>query len=302
MRRRGGVRLVDLDPVVADAAAVVKVRVPANSHGAAAVFVMRKGRFGYLPSSQPAYCEPTSAASGRPRSRHRRPARHRVPRDLDPVEEVVGRQEGEVAAGVAVARDQVEGVRRDVLLVAGEDDEPVAAQLPGAREVLEVVVGDEVSSVSAVPVPAQEAEVEARELLRQPRGHGLPAHPGVGERMGQVDDVDRGVQVPAVAVDDVVGVPRVRRLDDEHRRGAEPARPENERRVVGVSSPAQAGDVVAARPSSSRGGRARASAPGPTAAAPAAAPSPACRTWPCPSRRRLRGRAFRRRRPGRSGA
>ena len=45
--------------------------VPLNSHGAAPVFTMRYGRFGYLPSSQPAYCAPISAASGRPTSRKR---------------------------------------------------------------------------------------------------------------------------------------------------------------------------------------------------------------------------------------
>ena len=93
-------------------------------------------------------------------------ADHRVARDLHPVEEVVGREEGEVAAGVPVARDQVVRVGRDVFLVAGEDDQPVAAQLPGAGDALEVVVGDEVRLVATPPVPAQEAEVEAPELLR----------------------------------------------------------------------------------------------------------------------------------------
>ena len=44
--------------------------------------------------------------------------------------------------------------------------------------------------------------------------------------MRQVDDVDGRVQVPAVAVEGVVRVPRVRRLDHEHRRRAEPLRAE----------------------------------------------------------------------------
>ena len=132
--------------------------------------------------------------------------------------------------------------------MACEDDEPVAAELPGARDALEVVIGDEVSPVAAVPVPAQEADVEALELLRQPRRHWLAVHPGGGERMRQVDDVDGRVEVPAVAVDVVVRMPRVGRLHDQHRRVAEPARAEDEWGVIGVRAPAQAGHVGPARP------------------------------------------------------
>ena len=49
----------------------------------------------------------------------------RVAVALDAVEEAVGREEREVAAQVAVALDQVVGMRRHVLLVPGEDDQVV---------------------------------------------------------------------------------------------------------------------------------------------------------------------------------
>ena len=111
-----------------------------------------------------------------------------------------------------------------------------------------------------------------------------------------------GVEVPAVAVDDVVRVPRVRRLHDEHGRRAEPARAEDERRVVGVNAPGQAGDVVPARPGRAEADVYEPASGCPTGGAPAAARSPACRTCACPSRARLPGPACRRHRPGRSGA
>ena len=52
---------------------------------------------------------------------------------------------------------------------------------------------------------------------------------------------------------DVVRVPGVGRLHDEHGCGAESARTEDERRVVGVRAPGQARDVVAAGQSEPRG-------------------------------------------------
>src|SRR5581483_12440315 len=96
----------------------------------------------------------------------------------DAVEEVVRGEEGEVAAGVAVGVDQFVDVAGDVLLVAGEDDQAVAAQLARAADALEVVVGEEVRLEAARPVPAAKAEVELPELLRQAGGHAAAADVG----------------------------------------------------------------------------------------------------------------------------
>ena len=74
--------------------------------------------------------------------------------------------------------------------MAGEDDQPIVAQPARAGDALEVVVGDEVGAVAAAPVPAQEAEVEAPELLRQPGGDDPAADVGAGEGVGEVDDMD----------------------------------------------------------------------------------------------------------------
>jgi len=60
--------------------------------------------------------------------------------------------------------------------------------------------------------------------------------------------VDGRCEVPAVAVRDVVGVPGVGRLDDEHRLGSGPLRSEDEWCIDGVAVPAEPRDVVAARP------------------------------------------------------
>src|SRR5207237_10421689 len=144
--------------------------------------------------------------------------------------------------------DELVDVRGDVLLVSAEDDEAVLEQLLDARDALEVVVGEEVGAVAAVPVPAEEAGVEAPELLGQTRGNDLTTDDVVGEGISEVDGVDAGVEVPAVAAEDVVGMPRVRRLDHEDAVRAERLRPEDEGRVVAAARPRQPRDVVAARP------------------------------------------------------
>jgi hypothetical protein len=93
-----------------------------------------------------------------------RSSHHAVAGNRDAVEEIVGRQEGEVAAEVPIALDQVIDVARHVLLVTGEHDQPVVVEAARARPVLEIVVRDEVGLEAAAPVPAQEAEPETDEL------------------------------------------------------------------------------------------------------------------------------------------
>src|SRR5438045_297539 len=102
-----------------------------------------------------------------------------------------------------------------------EDDQLVPQELLDALDVLEVVVGEEVRAVAAPPVPAEEADVELLELLREPGGDGPAFDVAAHEWIREVDDVDARVEVPAVAVVRVVRVPRVRRLDHEHRRRAQ---------------------------------------------------------------------------------
>ena len=144
-RRRRGAR-VDLDAVRGRTTTPSGRPVPAKSPrqpSAAPVTIERAPAL--APWSEPTYCTPTSAASGRPSFRHSLPrtSSRALPSHL-PVHVVRG-EEREVAAEVAEARDHVVLVTRHVLLVAGEDDEVVAPrELVAARDRVEVVVGDEV--------------------------------------------------------------------------------------------------------------------------------------------------------------
>src|SRR5882762_5250560 len=77
---------------------------------------------------------------------------------VDAPEEVVGREEREVAAEVAVTLRQVVDGRRDVLLVTGEDDQVVEArQVVAAREPFQVLVGQIVDLLARVREEAEEA-------------------------------------------------------------------------------------------------------------------------------------------------
>src|SRR3954466_5846180 len=164
VRGRGGVALIDLDPVVPESAAGVEAGAGEQPAGGAradnAVGMVGKG--GLVPAD---ILGSDESGLGAGEIAPARAAGHRVAGDADLVEKVVGREKGEVASQIAVALDHVVDMGGDVLLVPGEDDQAVVAQRWGARA-LEIVVGDEVGPVAASPVPAQEAEVEAEELIR----------------------------------------------------------------------------------------------------------------------------------------
>jgi hypothetical protein len=111
--------------------------------------------------------------------------------------------------------------------------------------------------------------------------------------------MDGRVEVPAVAVHDVVRVPGVRRLHDEHRRGAEPARTGG-RTARSRLRPRSGARRSRRSPSSSRGDLHEPAAL-PRRRRASAALSSVCRTCACPSRAQP-GPACLRPRPGRSGA
>ena len=76
--------------------------------------------------------------------------------EVDAPEEVVRRQEREVAAEISVALDHVVDVRRDVLLVTREDDRVVArGEVVAARDLLQVLVRDVVAALPGVDEEAQ---------------------------------------------------------------------------------------------------------------------------------------------------
>ena len=102
--------------------------VPANSQRCPAARRARPAAPGGTPGPSRRYWTPTSAASGRPRSRQRPTRRIEPSLIVTRAEEVVGRQEHQVAARVAVAADDVVRVPRDVLLVTREHDQVVQAR------------------------------------------------------------------------------------------------------------------------------------------------------------------------------
>ena len=123
-------------------------------------------------------------------------------------EEVVRREEEEIAAQVAIALDDVVRVRRDVLGVAREDDEVVRRCQPiAARERRDVVVREEVDLLPGPVQPGDEVEVPVPEPVRDAE---------VEKRARKVDASCRAAHVPAVApavavlVPEVVGLPGVR--------------------------------------------------------------------------------------------
>src|SRR5690348_3792149 len=127
VRGRGGAWFVDLDPVVAEAAAVMQTG--ASEEPTRDLRVDDSVRVVREAGLVPAHVLPADQARlGTAEVAPASAADHGVAGNLHPVEEVVGGEEGEIASLVAVARDQVVRVRGDVLLVPREDDQPVAAQ------------------------------------------------------------------------------------------------------------------------------------------------------------------------------
>ena len=99
--------------------------------------------------------DPDQAYLGPPERAPLRDPPDAAPLTLDAPEEVRRREEDQVPAAVAVARDQVVRMARDVLVVAGEDDQVVELrQRRRARKPLEVVVGEE---IDLLPGPVQPA-------------------------------------------------------------------------------------------------------------------------------------------------
>ena len=146
-------------------------------------------------------------------------------------EEVVRREEGEIAAEVAEVLDQVELMPRHVLGVAREDDEVVeGSQLLAGANRLEVGLGEELRLLARRVEPAEEADVVLPPLRR---------HAAAKEHPAELRGALRALRVPGVApavpvgVAEVVGLPRVRRDHDrDAARRPERRRPDGERRVA----------------------------------------------------------------------
>lgn len=87
-----------------------------------------------------------------------RRARHHVAVLDRPPEEVVGRQKDEMAAVTSVGGDGVELVRRDVLVVAREDDQAIALRkpCPGDGAAVQICVGEVVDVAVCCDEPADE--------------------------------------------------------------------------------------------------------------------------------------------------
>ena len=193
-----------------------------------------------LPRSFPLYWTPIRAASGRPSSRHSLTRQIRLPLRLDPPEEVVGGEEREVAAEVAIALDDVVHVRRHVLLVPGEDHEVVeAGEVVAGADALEVLVGEVVGLLARVDEEAQEAALvrpvvgRLAEVRVRTSEHDAAAAPVVVPGVG--------TPVP-VRVEVVVRLPRVRRQHDRDavaagHGGAEDERRERDRLPAGRRQP-----------------------------------------------------------------
>ena len=117
--------------------------------------------------------------------------------------------------------------------MSGEDDQVVRPpQRVAARDALEVVVGEEVDLLVRAAEPGDEAEVPVAEA---------EGNAEVEERALEVDGRARAADVPAVApavavgVEEVVGLPGVRREHDRDLVLAERARAEDERCVADPS-------------------------------------------------------------------
>jgi hypothetical protein len=116
--------------------------VPANAHGTPGADDRVRGL--PLPVIRPDVLHADDARLRLSERTPRLPSREPRTDPVDAAVEVVRCEEGEVAAEISVALDHVVGVRRDVLLVAREDDEFVALrELRAARDRVEIVVGEE---------------------------------------------------------------------------------------------------------------------------------------------------------------
>ena len=189
--------------------------------------------------------------SDEPGFRATQPAPVRHPGDAVSVsphlpEEVVRREEHQVAAEVAVALDDVVRVLRHVFRVAREDDEVVGrGQLVAGTDGRKVVVGEKVGSPSGPIQPGDEVEIPVAE----PVGHAeVEEGPREADAHGRAADIPAVSPAVAVCVPEVVGLPGVRRQDDGHAGARHPPR-DDERRVA---DPAVAGgdakEIEPARP------------------------------------------------------
>jgi hypothetical protein len=132
--------------------------VPANAHGTPGADDRVRGL--PLPVIRPDVLHADDARLRPSERTPRLPSREPRTDPVDAAVEVVRCEEGEVAAEISVALDHVVGVRRDVLLVAREDDEFVALrELRAARDRVEIVVGEEVRAEPMSVEPCDEVEV-----------------------------------------------------------------------------------------------------------------------------------------------
>ena len=157
---------------------------------------------------------------------------------LDAPEEVVGRQEQQVAAAVAKAGDGGQLAVGDVLVVAREDDQVVGRGEACRGRGLQLVIGDRVHRDAVLDQPLLERHVVAAEERRD-------ATPQ--ERARQIDGGRWPARVPgvtpavAVGVVEVVGLPRVGRDHDGDPVLAQQGGAHDER---GEADPAVGGDEL----------------------------------------------------------
>ena len=140
---------------------------PSKSHGAVSRFWITYG-CAWPPRSLPLYCTPISA---RFRAAEVAPELHAPdavqPIAVDAPEEVVGGEERQVAAEVAIALRDVVDVLRHVLLVPREDDQVVELrQVVAGREPLEILVADVVAPGARCVEEPQEAAL-LRAVMRR---------------------------------------------------------------------------------------------------------------------------------------
>ena len=160
---------------------------------------------------------PTSEASGRPSVPPEHDLRQELPVTAHFPEEVVRREEHEVAAAVAVALDDVVGVLGHVLGVAGEDDEVVGARRARPRWANASRSSSERKS-TCFPVrfsQAMKSRSQSRKRNGTPKSRNGPREVDAPSRVADVPAVAPAV---AVRVPEVVGLPGVRREHDRNAR------------------------------------------------------------------------------------
>jgi hypothetical protein len=196
--------------------------VPANAHGTPGADDRVRGL--PLPVIRPDVLHADDARLRPSERTPRLPSREPRTDPVDAAVEVVRCEEGEVAAEISVALDHVVGVRRDVLLVAREDDEFVALrELRAARDRVEIVVGEEVRAEPMSVEPCDEVEVPVVEAKRNPEVEIRPLKVDAPVPGG---DVPRVAPAVSVVVFEVVCRPRVaplRNASARRRRGAPPS-------------------------------------------------------------------------------